>query len=83
MILIAETTLTLGAGTLVALLSAAVGMLGTAIKVAVDVGAIRGALETRLTAVEKKADQTEARTALHAADLAALKTRFNSQGCPT
>lgn len=78
-----ETNLTIGPGTIAAIAGVAVTIVFSMVKVAFDTGAIRGMLQTRLEAVEKKADQTDRTVQSHAGKLSAIEARLPPllQGC--
>lgn len=68
-----ETNLTIGPGSLAAIAGVVLTIVFSMVKVAFDVGAIRGMLQTRLEVVERKADETERRVDAHAEKLSALE----------
>jgi len=82
MLAAAESTFTLGPGSIAAIVGVVLTIVGSIVKVAFDTGAIRGMLQTRLEAVEKKADRTETTLSDHAGRLAKIEVVLPKlQGC--
>jgi len=80
-----ESALTLSPGTIAAIVFGVAGVLltvvGSLVKVAFDVGKIRGMLQTRLETVEQKAATTEREVKKHAGRLSAIEAILPLHGC--